>query len=125
MGDYRDQYNTPLSPEDEALFQVYLGVTNRAQDLNDYDLRGAWKSKAAEAANGHLPDTYKKPNHPTFSNESQYSGKDGLMGGAWAQTPNGKWSFAPGPTNLQTMPLEQLQQYFRQREPDATLVIPK
>jgi hypothetical protein len=75
-------YNTPLSPEDEAKFQAWIKSSGRERDLADYDLRGAWKADTKEAANGHLPDTWKKPNHPTFSTESVYNGVDGRVGGA-------------------------------------------
>ncbi len=34
--------------------------------------------------NGHWPDTFKKPNHPTFSVESQYAkGPDAAKAGRW------------------------------------------
>lgn len=86
--DFTDKYNTKLSDSDEAKFQEWAQKNNRLGDLFDYDMRGFWKSGDAQAANGHFPDTYKKPNHPTFSNESQYDGSklpDGSIahGGSW------------------------------------------
>jgi hypothetical protein len=47
-------------------------------------LRGAFKAGLRPSANGHWPDTYKKPNHPTFSVESQYAtGADRAKAGHW------------------------------------------
>jgi hypothetical protein len=123
--DFSQRYNTPLSPPDEAKFQKWIASTGRQNDLNDYDLRGAWQSGAATSPNGHLPDTYKKPNHPTFSNESQYHGVDGYQGGAWGGGANGApWTFTPGATNLNMRSPLQLQQYFQRVEPDSQLVLP-
>lgn len=64
---------------------------------NDYNYRSFYKNEPdtaweiAEASPGiHFPDTYKTVFHPTFSNESVYSGKEhpffnplGLVGGRW------------------------------------------
>jgi len=111
----RDQFNTPLSPEQEQRFQDWLRLSGREGDLEDYDLRGAWLADARAASNGHLPDTWKKPNHPTFSTESMYA--RGRHPGRWFQEGD-RWVFEPGADN---MPLPQLQEYFRQNEPDAEL----
>ena len=121
--DFSARYNTQLSPEDEARFQQWLQASGRSRDLYDYDLRGAFQSGAATAPNGHLPDTYKKPNHPTFSSQSQYSGREGYIGGAWQQDANGAWTFQPGPTNM--MSRDALQQYFQRAEPGNRLLYPK
>lgn len=40
----------------------------------DYDYYSFYKNKGQGSIDGHFPDTYKKSNHPTFSNESAYSG---------------------------------------------------
>lgn len=123
MSDLSDRYNTQLTPQDEALFQAWADHGGRVGDLRDYDLRGAWKSAAKEAMNGHLPDTYKKPNHPTFSIESIYNGVDGAMGGKWTQKGK-RWVFEASPYNLQNTPADALQLYFKHVEPDAALVLP-
>jgi hypothetical protein len=47
----------------------------------------------------HFPDTYKLPNHPTFSNESIYS-RGPVMGGSW----NNNDTFTPSVINRQTYP---------------------
>lgn len=121
--DFTAKYNTKLSPEDELKFKAWAAKSGKLGDLYDYDLRGAWKTGGQASANGHLPDTYKKPNHPTFSDESEYSGSDGYQGGKWQQTGD-RWNYLPSTTNLQFRPAEQLQLYFQDREPDANLVLP-
>jgi hypothetical protein len=123
--DYTARYNTPLTPDQEAQFQQWAKQAGRQRDLFDYDLRGAWKADAQAAANGHLPDTWKKPNHPTFSSESQYNGVDGVEGGQWVDDGNGHWSFKASEGNVANMGAAELQAYFRQREPDAALILPE
>lgn len=50
----------------------------------DYDLHGAFKAGLVPNPNGHWPDTFKKPNHPTFSVESIYAiGIDRTRAGRW------------------------------------------
>lgn len=126
--DYSDQFNTPLSPADETRYQAWATQRSAVEgrdvsaDTFDYDLRGAWKSNAQEAANGHLPDTWKKPNHPTFSTQSQYNGVGGMTGGQWIQ--NGKeWAYRPSATNLNMHGPDGLREYFKQTEPASTLLM--
>lgn len=126
--DMTDQYNTQLSPEEEKAFKVWAG--KRASDVYDYDMRGAYKEFGKEPMSpGHLPDTYKKPNHPTFSNESMYHGKDGHIGGEWEptgdMTPDGKPAqvFLPGPTNYWNS--RELEDYFQKAEPGNQIAIPE
>jgi hypothetical protein len=79
---------------------------------------------------GHLPDTFKKPNHPTFSNESQYSGKPDFYGGTaeggkWLGDDQAGWSFQPSERMLQTTHnMEALRKYFDAVEPDSMLMSP-
>jgi hypothetical protein len=78
--------------------------------MGSYDLQGAWKDIKAgklkfDPQTGHLPDTYKKPNHITFSNESKYSDGKTFIGGKWEEypqpTPSGKkWKFKVSPQTL-------------------------
>jgi hypothetical protein len=116
-------YDTRLSPHDEQAFQQWAAHAQRLGDLMDYDLRGAWKTNAKMAANGHLPDTFKKPNHPTFSRDSQYSTPQ-HAGGDWVQAQDGKWVFAASPLNMSNMGPNRLSEYFNQVEPDASLLLP-
>ena len=68
------KFNTPLAPDEERQFQQWKGKYAPRDSGEDYDLRGAFKmGLTPDPATGHWPDTFKKPNHPTFSNESQYA----------------------------------------------------
>lgn len=77
-------YDTQLNPQEESIFQQWK-KTNAPNDSGaDYDLRGAYKAGLNPAANGHWSDEFKKPNHPTFSNESKYSKENpSLPAGSW------------------------------------------
>ena len=116
------QFNTKLSRGDERRFIAWANSNGKMGDLFDYDLRGAWKS-GVTATEGHLPDTYKKPNHPTFSTESIYSTPNNL-GGTWDSTFAG-WSFTPSETNLQYRSYDDLQKYLTEKDPTAKLGFPK
>jgi hypothetical protein len=124
--DFTNRYNTKLSPAEEKAFLLW--AKDRVRDTYDYDLRGAYKANAQEAANGHLPDTYKKPNHPTFSDQSQYNNVDGYTGGQWLS--NGehgsrhRWTYAATPTNLQFHDAADLLRYFQQVESGNTVKLP-
>lgn len=120
--DFTDKFNTSLPKESEAQFQKWLEKNSKQLDLFDYDLRGAWKDGIAKDPQGHLPDTYKKPNHPTFSSESQYSSQM-MPGGQWSKSSDGKWAYKPSPLNLQMYGPDGLQDYFQRVEPDSTLLM--
>jgi hypothetical protein len=127
--DYTGQYNTQLDPMREAQFQNWLQQRSQqtgrpaGNDLFDYDMRGAWLANAQATANGHLPDTFKKPNHPTFSDQSQYS-TDATPGGQWMQQGD-SWAFQPSTTNLQSYGAAGLRDYFQRVEPGNTLAFPE
>lgn len=119
--DFTDSHNTKLSDEDEKAYQAWAKDNNREGDTYDYDMRGAWKEGASQSDNGHFPDTYKKPNHPTFSNESKYHGKEDAEGGTWSKK-DGRDTFAPGKTNKKHWKSDELKDYFQKVEPDADLL---
>ncbi len=119
MNDMTNQYNTQLPPELEAKFRQQYAPG----DSYDYDMRGAFQQGIGQGDNGHYPDTFKKPNHPTFSDQSQYHGVDGQYGGTWQQQGD-QWTFAPGPTNLQVHGMDALQNYMQQNDPTVTLIPP-
>ena len=48
----------------------------------DYNMAAAKASGFGSNGNGHYPDTFKKPNHPTFSDESIYH-SEATLGGRW------------------------------------------
>jgi len=84
-------YDTRLAPDEETQFQGWKQTYAPNDSGQDYDLRGAFKAGLEpDPATGHWPDTYKKPNHPTFSNESQYA--DYGQPGSW----RGEKFIAPG-----------------------------
>jgi hypothetical protein len=114
-------YDTPLDPQQETAFRQWAGP--KIADTQDYDLRGAWVADARQAGNGHLPDTYKKPNHPTFSAESQYSTPDN-PGGRWVEDGRGGWVFWATPANVQYRDANALMGYFNRVEPDSMLILP-
>ena len=122
--DLTNQFNTPLAPKDEAAYQTWAKKLGAQGNTYDYDLRGAFAAGAGQAANGHFPDTFKKPNHPTFSDQSQYSTPQ-MPGGQWQQQPDQSWSFAASPTNLQHHSPQELQDYFTRVEKGNTLKLPQ
>ena len=84
-------YNTKLDPAEEIdyrkwiAWQSILAGRDLSRDQTDYDVRGLYRSMGQSGKNlerGHGPDTFKKPNHPTFSAESIYSTPE-TPGGAW------------------------------------------
>jgi hypothetical protein len=77
-----NKYNTKLSAKEEKQYLSWAKENKREKDTYDYDMRGAWKAGFTGDKRGHFPDKYKKPNHPTFSNESMYSNDD-MTGGEW------------------------------------------
>lgn len=79
------RFETSLSPDDEQRFQQWKQTYAPNDTGDDYDLRGAFKSGLTpDAKTGHWPDTFKKPNHPTFSNEIQYAtGEYAARAGHW------------------------------------------
>ena len=121
--DFSDRYNTTLSSEEEAQFQKWAQQQGGEGDVYDYDLRGAWKElksgEMSEDARGHLGDKYKKPNHPTFSDQSQYNGFDGYVGGTWSEK-DGKTVYRASKSN--TLSKAQLKRYFERVEPDVLLI---
>lgn len=119
--DFSEQYNTKLSPEEEKEFQKWAQENGREKDVYDYDLRGAWKEfqngEMSEDARGHLGDKYKKPNHPTFSNQSIYANGDG---GTWSVDAAGHDVFTPG-KKISAAQADYLRAYFSRVEPGAVL----
>lgn len=75
-----DAWTTSLSPPEESKYQSWKSRYAPNDSGDDYDLRGAFKAGLTpDAKTGHWPDTYKKPNHPTFSDQSIYA-KEGNPG---------------------------------------------
>ena len=126
MADFSDKYNTVLSPEEERKFLSWAEANNKLRDTYDYDFRGAWKDLNLSEKLGegqHLPDTYKKPNHPTFSVESKYNNVEGNIGGKWSED-NGKTIFEPSTTNISNLGEDGLKNYFDKYEKGVELKLP-
>lgn len=122
--DFTALYNTSLSAEDEIEFQDWAATANRLNDLYNYDLRGAWLAGYRDVS-GHFPDTYKKPNHPTFSDESRYHHQDGYAGGHWSEVA-GVTHYLCTETNLYfNGGRSGLTDYFRTTEPGVILDFPE
>jgi hypothetical protein len=127
--DFSDRYNTKLAPAEEKQFQGWLGQLSKAkgydakQDLRDYDLRGAFKSGVTADERGHLTDEFKKPNHPTFSDQSIYSTPE-QPGGQWIGSDETGWNYKASPTNLKYRSADELKGYFQRVEPDSQLMLP-
>jgi len=77
-------YDTQLTPEQERAYQAWK-LQNAPRDSGaDYDLRGAFQAGLSpDPQSGHWPDTFKKPGHPTFSNQSQYAAARPDLAGSW------------------------------------------
>lgn len=113
-------YETKLSQSEEVEFQKWLSKQNKLGNITNgdykhyqdkgygynYDFRAAFKESGKSAINEtdnqpHWGDIGKKPNHPTFSDESKYSGVDGYVGGSW----NGEEFTPPSNKRQSNVPL--------------------
>ncbi len=93
LQDNRGDYDTTLAPDEELAYRKWVvlnqlfnkGVDPETFTGHDYDMRGFFRGlnygdpRATTAIDPtdkqlHFTDTWKKPNHETFSNESIYSG---------------------------------------------------
>jgi hypothetical protein len=126
---FHDNFNTELSPEEEQRFQSWAKESGKNPDLEtiDYDLRGFWKgNNKFDDKNGHGSDEFKKPNHPSFSDQSKYHGTEApwgsYVGGKWSES--GK-SYTPSVTMLRhTHSASAMKDYFNKYEPDTKLNLP-
>lgn len=98
---------------------------NNLQESEDYDMRAAYAAGVQPDENGHMPDTYKLPNHITFSSDSRYASQKGAPpAGQWKEGPEG-WVFYASPTNIDNAGgVDRLQEYFQRNEPGVALVLP-
>jgi hypothetical protein len=85
-----DNFNTPI-PENRKVEYSNWAKANVTDSGHDYDYAGAFLAgfdRSKDPA-GHLPDTFKKPNHPTFSVHSKYAtGAYKKYAGSWAKIDN-------------------------------------
>lgn len=108
--------------QNDAVYKDWLRK-NKLNESDDYDMYAAFKAGLRPDARGHMDDTFKKPNHITFSTDSRFS-RPGQEGGRWMETPGGSWAYQASPFVVRQHPPEELQRYFQQNEPDATLILP-
>jgi hypothetical protein len=126
MTDYTNTYNTQLTPAEEHLFQKWVADTSKIQgrditrDLADYDIRGHFRELGGRVLKPgeHGTDRYKKPNHPTFSDESIYS-TPLRQGGSWRGS-----KFYASPMNLVHQSVDDLRKYMHKNESGTELVLP-
>ena len=124
--DFTGKFNTALVADEEAQFQDWLAKDSAAfgrdlsRDLGDYDLRGQWRASGGKALvpGVHGTDRFKKPNHPTFSDESIYHGGS-REGGHW-----GPGTFTPSEEMLKSRPEGFLEDYFSKHEKNVRLLPP-
>lgn len=104
-----DKYTTKLTSKEEKEFKAWYNKVASYKGLNPnpdspdqyYDYRGFWKNEdrdkiLTDNAEVHFFDTYKKPGHPTFSNQSKYS-TDKTPGGSWSLSEDGTYYFTHSP----------------------------
>lgn len=125
---------SPKAKPDKPPFdEYYRSVPEGKNDTTHYDLRQAYENlpydemiKFAKKNDYHLPDTYKKPTHPTFSNESVFH-SDKTPGGIWEYDDADRvWIFEPSLHNIQTMGGEEkYEEWFKANEPDVILRFPR
>lgn len=81
-------YNPNLAEKDRNFQKWYSANTLEGQknipfsDKLDYDYYSFYRNKGEGNIENHFPDTYKRPIHQTFSNESIYSTPENT-GGSW------------------------------------------
>ena len=126
----KENYNKPESqipPSKKMPFEEwYKTVPEEINDTADYDLKAAYQElpmsilRNWKQGRGHLPDTYKKPTHITFSEESKYSTPE-RRGGKWYYK-DGKDYFKPTQINIDNAGgIDKLKEYFQKYEPGVEL----
>ncbi len=116
-------YDTPLSPDQEQAYQAKYGTDPRTTE--DYDMRGFYKANPEvdpHTDGTHYPDTFKKPSHPTFSDQSQYHSAE-TPGGQWTLDETGRDVFTPGPQNVKNG-LDVTREYLDRSDPNVLFNIP-
>jgi hypothetical protein len=84
-GTWWNQYTTALPAQAIPSFRAWKARYAPRDSGIDYDLPGAFAAGITpDPATGHWPDTFKKPNEPTFSNESQYAKLLPQAAGYWS-----------------------------------------
>lgn len=108
--EYFDKVTGKKLMQNGGSYQEFLAwkskLPQNLQNERDYDLQGAWHDNLKPSQNLHLPDTYKLPNHPTFSDESVYfNPQTQKYAGHWNET-DSSWNYMPYDTNYKKMTIE-------------------
>jgi ribosomal protein S17E len=90
-------YDTKLNSQQELAFRAWKQKYYPNDSGEDYDLRGAFLVNAVPGPDGHGTDRFKKPNHPTFSAESQYASPQ-----AASSEEDGPWNDGKQPSYYET-----------------------
>jgi hypothetical protein len=78
-------YETALPKGREEAFKQWKQKYAPNDSGEDYDFHGAFLAGVTpDPKTGHWPDTFKKPNHPTFSDQSQYAKDRPDLAGSWS-----------------------------------------
>jgi hypothetical protein len=91
--DFTKSFNSKMNEQEGSDFKMWLMDEFKdtgkdwKKDMADYDVQGFFKA-GETLRGGHGTDKYKKPSHPTFSNESIYSGSPSPNGGQYI---GGQW----------------------------------
>lgn len=118
-----DAFSTKLTPEEEQAFAKWKQENAPNDSGYDYDLRGEFKSGAKKDPTKHGPDTFKKPNHPTFSTDSRYSNAE-TPGGVWGKDAQGRDTYTPSEwMKSDKVRMAELQDYFKRVEPNGVLIL--
>jgi hypothetical protein len=127
-----DRYTTQLSDEQEVQYQQWRAqLPADLQNETDYDLRGAFLDSVRADGRLHMTDKFKKPNHITFSEGSQYS-TPSQQGGQWSATGQrnalmpgqDQFVFWASPENARNTGMNDLASYFDRNEPGNYVVYP-
>jgi hypothetical protein len=111
-----------MNYKDWLAYQSKLQNRDVSLDEQEYDLPAYFKNQKYNPKDlGHLEDTYKKPNHPTFSDQSMYNIPVIQQGGAWSE----EGTFKPSKLNLENMGRSNLQKYFNEVENPEALNLPE
>lgn len=107
---YRNRWNTLVPKDKVKAYRAYLQRYHKDdREAETYDIKGAFLAGEKPDEYGHMTDRYKKPNHPTFSTDSQYHGRDGEEGGTWDDKSR---TFMPGKSNTKYRKPEDLKKFF-------------
>ena len=133
----QDWYRYGYGPEQSFFNRVPQAAPNLSKAFTgyaeggsvDYDYAAAEQAGVRPDEYGHMPDTYKLPNHMTFSQDSIYSTPE-HQGGQWADAGDGSWVFWPSEYNMTQHDIPTMERYFRETEqgipgrPDSYVVYP-